>query len=212
MFRPNRIGEHMLIDTHASEFELPILTADFATTTTFWPNVGVQIDSALLRDRSFVQIRKPSAQTWSLNNNEGLAFGRFMSGEHEKDLPVQINVAGSLRVQASAAGLQCDMFMGRLSSATPVVDHTALVNTMSSVVSIPANCRHYSDDVYHTDVQRSVINGLFNGGVSVFDTDPIGVFWMIYNFTGAAVTIERMKASLSHFKYTSDVDHEDPSR
>lgn len=217
MFRPNRIGSHVLVDTSAGLDEIPITTANFATTCAANPAMDVQTDNATVKDQQSVAFEKDASETWSIPAGESFSFGRFVSGSDpsDPDRPFQINIAGSLYVDFAGTALEnldIGFYIGRLTTGTPGVDHTGLVNDMSGMCRLPCQVREASRDQYECDIMLSVINGLFDGAVTTLSTQAVGVFWNIRNTALAGRSITDLRGHLSVYKYTGDINTLDPNR
>ena len=207
MHRPNRIGNHQLVDTSVAQLEIPILNANFGTPLApARPTMAVQTDFATVQERHAVSFRKDDSETWALGATENFSFGRFIPGDlADLDIGRIINIAGTLAIVSNQVHQTVDMYIGRLISGSPSVDYTAQVNLVEARYKIPAQSRILDGDVQQVDVQTTIVNGLFNGGATDYSDQPLAVFWNVSNYGGSDYTLEDYRGSLSIFSWEEDI-------
>lgn len=218
MHRVDRVARHMLVDTSAIDIDTPITTLDFPGVLGTNPaEMFVQTDMALVKDTHAVAWYKGSGQTWAIAPGDTFAFGRFINGWEDLDAPFHLNVSGAMKIHGIGAGIEMDvgMYIGELDSGSVVKDYTAQVNQVSNAVRLPLVQQFMlpSAEVMTCSVDVSLLNGLFNGSEAAYSSQPIGVFWCVTNYgAGSTRNIDFMRASLSAFKWSSDIDSLDPVR
>ena len=214
MFRPNRIGEHMLVDLQASATKNPITSANFTNVVGVPTVFDVQTDLATLQSPgSFTNLYVNVSGNWSLGFGESFAWGRFVDGTHENGLPIQYTVVGYMEaeVNRSLEGVSVALNIGELDSGSVSVDYNAQVNKVTNAVPLPCAIRK-GDQSFSAYGAVNCVDGLFDGNGTSFSTQPVGAFWSIVNDDGVAVIIEYMRMSVSIYKYVGDIDTFDPTR
>ena len=211
MHRPQAFGAQQLVDMSSEEYIIPILTANFGTVAALRPAYNVVTDTTVVKNEQAVSFRQDSAETWSLPALDNFSFGRFISGEAKDERPMHINVGCSMFVRGN---LTCDVYMaiGRLTNSAPVVDLiNAGANPMDNVHRINGRISNDGSGNYRIDCSCTIIDGLFDGESSTFESNPIGVFVNVFNL-GAAVNLTELHGSLWAYKFDNEISTFEPNR
>ncbi|AJK28268.1 hypothetical protein [Eel River basin pequenovirus] len=218
MHRPNRVGEHMLIDLESNEVEYNITTANFTTLAAAFPDQTVVTDVSTVAEEFAFSFNKVDGQTWTLGAGESINIGRFLDGDFLRrqtgpDSAFQINVAGSIGFRSSGGEvLTVDPIIARRSGSTVTASFSTVQNAMINNHKIPACARSSDGNIIHCDVAASVIAGLFNGAAAAFGSNPIGVFWSIQNVGTSNANIQNLRGSLSAWMYYKPLNTFEPER
>lgn len=213
MLIPNRVGEHVLLEIAADNVKNPITNPNFANVVGGIETFEVQISTATLNSPVAAEVMSLD-NTPALGTNESFAWGRFIDGSHEFDIPQQYTIAAFLQLRLSdePGDVMVALNVGRLDDGeTLTVNHTAAVNAVSHAKPLPINITQHDRSVY-ASYQGSFIDGKFDT-LQAFSTRPLGVFWSLQNEGGAAaINIGFMKAYIAIFNYKEALEVFDPLR
>lgn len=216
MFRPNRIGDHAVIDTSAAGFVIASSTANFVTNLGDREDFFVQTDEVTLQDEvSMVDFDTGKGDVdYVLGDQKSWSFGTFVNGLMLNDRPMMYSYDLSVYcITSSGTGaLSIGAYIGRLAADTPVVDITAQTNNMRTSRLLGVYCAGGSVSAHCLTVRGTVIDTIENGGLGgVFDTDPVGLFFALLGH-GTAPSIHHLYGSMSLYRYAKDLDPFDPNR
>ena len=213
MHRIERVADYFYSDVSGNLVSNPIAAGDIATVSrSSATGFAVQTDRATLLDPvSSVSMALNTAPT--IQANSTFAFGRFVSGVKQNDLPMHYHVSGYCRALFSGTptNIGLGFYIGRLDSGSVAQDYTAQVNLVSHPIALPLQCDEIAGNSLKCSVNCNVLDGLYDGGASAFTAQPFGVFMGLQNdATGLALNF--LKMSLSVYRYSEDIDSFDPSR
>lgn len=213
MHRPNRIGNHQLVDPSVTYVDLNITSV--ANVDRAQPDFAVQTDSAVVTDQHSVMYHKPDANTWTIPGDHTLAFGRFVPGfDPSHESPHLINVKASFMFWGATAlgsNFVAGMYAGLLTSGSPSVDYTSVVNNVTGGVSLCHSSLVRAASGIEFCVDETLCVGDFSVGGS-FDTQPVAIFFGLTNFAAGSFDVTNMQASLSVYRWAKDQVILDPTK
>ncbi len=214
MFRPNRIGDHQIMDTSAAGFVIDPSDAEFVVSLSARDNMFVQTDETTLQEEaSMVDFDTGSADVNYVINGTTYSFGTFVAGLAINDRPMMYNwsVKALALITTSSSSVEISAWIGRAAAATITVDDTAQTNNMRTAVLL-ASYSELSAGLLRLSAQGTVIDTILNGGLGgVFDTDPVGLWVSITSHIGSKV-LSHLHGSISLYRYSQDIDTFDPTR
>lgn len=216
MFRPNRIGNHSVIDISAADFILPQSDAENLASLGTINAHQVQTDTATLGDPvSTINFNSgDTAKAWSLTANKSWSFGRFITGASLNNRSMMISYAAHVEAIFADAANDIDMTLniGVANATSVTVDKTTTVNLMDTRKVLFNGYTFNGGRRMGIQIEGTFINSIFNGGSSGdFDTNPMGLWFSLVNF-GTVEVITHIHGSLTLYRYSTDIDTFDPTR
>lgn len=217
MFRPNRIGDHPIVDVSAADFTLPQSDAENLASLGTMVLHQVQTDTATLGDPvSCVNFNTGDGlKTWSISSLKSWSFGRFITGAalNNREMMISYSLNATLTLAAVSPEIKLQACIGVANATSVTVDKTAQVNLMDTRVILGMDLSQ-SELTKSISVKGTIVNSLFNGGASgEYDTNPIGLWLAVVNTkSSGAAAIKVLSGSLSLYRYSVDIDTFDPTR
>jgi len=204
MYRPNRIGPHMLVDIDRA----PKVQGAVGTSYSKVSFIPVTPDQTI---RDSTASRQINGTFTAITADECLAVAIAIKGNNPvadfaatQDPAVQYSIAASITWR-DAAALNAgppQLILGRNDAATLAA--TPNKNASANFQNIPLDYCDTGISGGVAGVNRSIILGNWDGAITYTD-DPILLGWQFHNRHSAAITIT-YECSLSIHKYVIDLD------
>lgn len=216
MFRPNRIGDHDVLDLSAADFLLPQTNAENLASLGTTVLHNVQTDSAVLGDpvTTINFSTGDAALAWVIGTRKSWSFGRFVTGAvlNNRSMMYSYKANVMMKLSANASQSTLNLHTGIANATSVTVDKTAAVNPMDTMSLLKVGFQANGGLIYYLNARGTFLNTIQNGGASgLFDTNPLGLWFSFTNYA-TSVNILHCRGSISLYRYSQDLDTFDPTR